>query len=119
MLVFPLPVPDAIVTAINIISSAGTHLSDPWVIPNPSKVESSSDTIPLSLTKLSYSVIQCEIEYNVYFLKENELDQYSLPEWEEIPSSPSHEFLSETLLYDEAILEAMMMSERPWEDHHH
>jgi hypothetical protein len=36
-----------------------------------------------------------------------------------IPSSPSHDFLSETLLFDETILEAMMMSERPWEDHHH
>ena len=27
--------------------------------------------------------------------------------------------MSETLLFDEIILEAMMMSERPWEDHHH
>ena len=73
----------------------------------------------LSLATLSYSAIQCETESNVYFSQKDELDQYSLPEWEEIPSSPSHDFLSETLLHDEAILEAMMMSERPWEDHHH
>ena len=44
--------------------------------------------------------------------QENELDQYSLPKWAEIPSSPLHDFLSD-------ILKAMMMSERPWEDHHH
>ena len=51
--------------------------------------------------------------------KEVELDQYSLPKWAEIPSSLLHDFLRETLLFDEAILKAMMMSERPWEDHHH
>ena len=52
-------------------------------------------------------------------MQEVELDQYSFPKWEEIPSSPSHDFLSETLLSDEDILEVMMMSERPWEYYHH
>ena len=41
------------------------------------------------------------------------------PEWENIPSSRSHDFLSEVLLFDKDILEAMMMSEIPWEDYHH
>ena len=38
--VFPPPVPNTIVAPINMISSIGTHLGDPWVIPNPLEVES-------------------------------------------------------------------------------
>ena len=109
--VFPFPIPDTIVALINIISSVGTHLGDPWVIPNLSEVDSYGDTMSLSLVELSYSGIQSEIESNVCFSHKNELDQYSVPEWEDILSSPSHDFLSDTLLFDEAILEAMMMSE--------
>ena len=111
--VFPPPVPNTIVSLINMISSVGSHLGDPWVILNPSEMESYGDTMSLSLAKLSYSAIQCETESNVFFSQKNELDQYSLPEWEEIPSSLSHDFLSDTLLSDEAIVKAMMMSERP------
>jgi hypothetical protein len=36
-----------------------------------------------------------------------------LPEWADIPSSSSHDFLSDALLSDEVILEAMMLSEQP------
>ena len=39
--------------------------------------------------------------------------------WVDIPSSSSLDFSSNALLSDEAILEAMMLSERPWEDNHH
>ena len=49
--VFPPPVPDTIITPINMISSIGTHLGD------PSEVESYGDTMPLSSAKLSYSAI--------------------------------------------------------------
>lgn len=64
-------------------------------------------------------MIQYEIVSDIYFLQELELDQYSLPEWEEILSSPLHDLFSETLSSDKAIIEAMMMSEIPWEDYHH
>ena len=73
----------------------------------------------LSSVELSYLAIQCETESNVSFSQKSEVDQYSLLEWVEIPSSPSHDFLSDTLLYNEAILEAMMMSEIPWDNNHH
>ena len=119
MVVFPLPVPDTIVALINMIYSVGTHLSDAWNILNPSKVESYGDTMLLSPTKLSYSSIQCETKSTICFSQKNELDQYSLPEWEDIPSSPSHDFWSDTLLSNEDILEAMILSEWPWEDNHH
>lgn len=117
--VFPPPVPDTIVAPINMISYVDTHLGDPWVIPNPSEVETYGNTMSLSLTKLSYLAIQSEIESIVCSSHENELDQYSLPEWANIPSSSSHDFLSDTLLSDEEILEAMIMSEWTWEDNHH
>ena len=94
-------------------------MGDPWVLPNPSEVESYGDTMSLSPTELSYSAIQSESESIVYLSHENELDQYSLPEWADIPSSSSHDFLSDTLLFDEAILKSMMLNEWPWEDNHH
>lgn len=116
--VFTPPVPDIVIAPINMISSIGTHLGDPWVISNPSEVESYGDAILLSLTKLSYFLIQSETVSDVCFSQEDKLNQYSLPKWEEIHSSPSHDFLSEPLLFDKAIIETMMTSEIPWEDHH-
>ena len=82
-------------------------------------MEYHGDTMSLSSAKLSYLEIQCETESNVCFSQRNELDQYSLPKWADIPSSPSHDFLSDTLLSDEAIFEVVMVSERPWEDNQH
>ena len=111
--VLPPPVPDTIVAPINMISSLGTHLGDPWVIPKLSEEEFYSDTMLLSLVELSYSAIQSETESLVCFSHKIELDQYSLPEWEDIPSSPSHDFLNKPFLSNEAILEAMMVSEKP------
>lgn len=56
------------------ISSVGTHLGYPWVIPNPSEVESYGDAILLSPTELSYCAIQSETASDVCFLQEDELD---------------------------------------------
>ena len=117
--VFPPPIPDTFVTPINMISSVGTHMGDAWVLPNPAKIESFGYTMSLSPTELSYSVIQFESESTICFSHENELDQYSLPKWAKIPSSLSHDFLTNHLLSDEAILKDTMVSERPWEYYHH
>ena len=65
--VFPPPVLDIIISPINMISSVGTHLGYPWVIPNPSKVQSYGDVMPLSPAELSYCVIQSETPSDVYF----------------------------------------------------
>ena len=67
------------------ISSVGTHMGDPWVLPNLAEAETFGDTMSLSSAKSSYSVIQSESESIVCFSRENELDQYSLPEWADIP----------------------------------
>lgn len=70
--------------------------------------------------QLDYHTLWYNARLNlIFFSQENELDRYSLPESIEIPSSPSHDFLSETLLYVEVILKAMMLSKQPWKDHHH
>ena len=117
--VFPPPVPYAFIAPINMISFVGTLMCDPWVLPNLTKVETFGDAMLLSPTEMTYSAIQSESKSTICFPQEDELDQYSLPEWENIPSSLSHDFLSDTLLLDEAILEAMMLSEQLWEDNHH
>ena len=102
--VLPPPVPDTIVAPINMISYVGTHLGDPWVLSNPSKVESYGNTMPLLSVELSYSAIQYEFESTICSSHENQLDQYSLLEWAYIPSSSSHDFLRDTLLSNKAIL---------------
>ena len=117
--VFPPPISDTFVAPINMISSVGTHMGDPWVLPNPTELETFGDTMSLSFVERTYSAIQSESASAICSPQENELDQYSLPEWVDIPSSSSLDFLSDTLLSDEAILEATMLSERPWEDNHH
>ena len=75
--------------------------------------------MPLSPAEKTYAAIQSESVSMICPPSENELDQYSLPEWEDNSSSSSHDFLSDALLSNEVILEAMMLSERPWEDNHH
>ena len=117
--VFPPPVPDAFVTPINMISSVGIFMGDPWILSNPTEVETYGDTMSLSPTERTCSMIQSKYVSAICSPKEDELDQSSLPEWADIPSSSSHDFLSDTLLSNESILEAMMLSEQPWEDNHH
>ena len=73
----------------------------------------------LSPAEKTYSAIQSESVSSICPHTGDALDIYSLPEWAAIPSSSSHDFLNDVLLSDEAILEAMTLSERPWEDNHH
>ena len=113
--VFSLPVPDAFVAPINMISSIGTFMGDPWILPDPIEAETCGDTMLLSSAEQTYSAIQSESASTICPPTMGELDQYSLLEWAAIPSSLSHD----TLLSDEVILEVMTLGERPWEDNHH
>lgn len=117
--VFPPSVPDAFVAPINMISSVGTFMGDPWILPSPTEVEQYGDTMPLSPAEKTYSMIQSESVSLICPPTGDALDIYSLPEWAAIPSSSSHDFLNDVLLSDKAIIEAMTLSERPWEDNHH
>ena len=115
---FPSPAPN--VATVNMISSVA-HQSqdhfDPWVMPEPSTIESLGDAMPLSFAEEQYAAIQA-------FSDTSRCDEYhlvssdSLPTWlQSIPSSSDH-FL-ENFPSDESILEVMSLSERPWEDLHH
>ena len=117
--VFPPPVLDVFVAPINMISSVGTFVGDPWILPPPTEVEQYGDTMPLSSAEKTYSAIQSVFVSYICPPTEDELDPYSLPEWVAIPSSSSHDFLNDVLLSDEVIIEAMALSEGPWEDNHH
>jgi hypothetical protein len=101
------------------ISFVCTFVGDPWILLDPTKVKTYGDTMSLSPAEKTYTVIQSESVSMICPPLEDELDQYSLCEWEDISSSSSHDFLSNALLSDESILEDMMLSERPWEDNHH
>lgn len=117
--VFPPPVPDVFVTPINMISSVGTFMGDPWILPSPAEVEQYGNTMPLSSVEKTYSAIQSESVSQSCSPPEDVLDIYCLPEWAATPSSSSHDFLNDVLLSDEAIIEAMTLSKRPWEDNNH
>ena len=56
--IFPPPVPETIIALINMISSIGTLMGDPWVLLNLAEVETFGDTMSLSLVELTYSTIQ-------------------------------------------------------------
>ena len=58
--VFPLPIVDAFVTPINMISSIGTFVGDPWILADLTEVETYGDTMSLSLAEKMYSMIQSE-----------------------------------------------------------
>jgi hypothetical protein len=100
-----------------------SYFSNPWTLPSlNSSIKGQSHVgmaMPLSTTKISYQAI---------------LDSYADPD--HVPSqtvkedpvlrpvwatslSCSHHFLDETLPLDEAILEAMNVYERPWDNMHH
>ena len=117
--VFLPPIPDAFVTPINMISFVIIFMGDPWILPDPTEAEIYGDTMLLSQAEQTYLAIQSESASTIFPPTAGELDQYSLPEWVDIPSSTSHEFLNDTLLSDEAILKVMTLGERPWEDNHH
>ena len=57
---FPPPVPDALVAPINMISSIGTSMGDPWILPDLTIVETYGDSMPLSSAEKAYSAIQSE-----------------------------------------------------------
>jgi hypothetical protein len=100
-----------------------SYLSDPWTLPSPS---SSSEgqlhvgmVMPLSIVEIAYqAILDSFIDPNPVTSQKDEDDPILRPVWA-TSLSCSHDFLDETLPSDEAILEAMNVSKRPWDDMHH
>ena len=74
MRVFSPPVPDAFVAPINMISSIGTFVGDPWILPDPTEVETYGDTMSLSSAEKTYLAIQFESVSAICSPQEDELD---------------------------------------------
>jgi hypothetical protein len=100
-----------------------SYFSDTWTLPSPtSSIEGhlhAGMAMPLSATEIAYQVIlDSSVDPDLITLPTDEEDPILRPIWP-TSLSCSHDFLDETFPLDEAILEAMNVSKRPWDDMHH
>jgi hypothetical protein len=100
-----------------------SYISDPWTLPSPT---SSSEgqlhvgmAIPLSAEEIAYqAILDSSVDPDPVTSQTDEDDLVLRPVWA-TSLSFSHDFLHDTFPSEEAILEAMNVSERPWDDMHH
>jgi hypothetical protein len=100
-----------------------SYFSDPWTLPSlNSSCEGQSHVgmdMPLSVAEIAYqSVLNSSADLDPVTSPMNEDDPVLRPVWATLLSC-SHDCLDETFPSDEAILEAMNGSDRPWDDMHH
>jgi hypothetical protein len=100
-----------------------SYFSDPWTLPSPTSSGEgqlhAGMAMPLSAVEIAYQVVlDSSVDPDPVTSPTDEEDPVLRPVWA-TSSSCSHDFLDETLPSDEAILEAMNGSERPWDDMHH
>jgi hypothetical protein len=100
-----------------------SYFSDPWTLLSlTSSIACTSHAgmaIPLSATEITYqAILNSYVDLDHVPSQTVEEDLVLRPVWATLLSY-SHDFLDETLPLDEAILEAMNVSERPWDDMHH
>jgi hypothetical protein len=100
-----------------------SYLSDPWTLPSlNSSCEGQSHAcmaMPLSVAEIEYqAIIESSVNPDPITSPTDKEDPILSPIW---PTSLtcSHDFLNETFLSNESILEAMNSSKRPWDDMHH
>jgi hypothetical protein len=75
--------------------------------------------MPLSVTEIAYQVVlDSSVDPDPVTSQTDEEDPVLKPIWA-TSSSFSHDCLDDTLPSDEAIIEAMNGSDRPWDDMHH
>ena len=100
-----------------------SYLSDPWTLPSLTSSREgqlhAGMAMPLLTTKIAYQVVlDSSIDPDPVTSQTDKEDTVLSHVWA-TSLSCSHDFLEETLPLDEAILEAMNVSERPWDDMHH
>jgi hypothetical protein len=100
-----------------------SYFSDTWTLPSPNlSCEGhlhAGMAMPLSKTKIVYQVVlDSSADPNPVTSLTNKEDPDIRPVW--VTSlSCSHDFLNENLPFDEAIIESMNASDKPWDDMHH
>jgi hypothetical protein len=100
-----------------------SYFSDPWTLPSlTSSIEGQSHAgmaMPLSIVDIVYqAILDSSADPDPVTSQTDEEDPVLRPVWA-TSLSCSHDFLDETLPSNEAILEAMNVFERPWDDMHH
>jgi hypothetical protein len=99
------------------------YFNDPWTLPSPTMYYEGQSHIgmamPLSAAEIAYQVVlDSSIDPDPISSQTDEEDHVLKPVWA-TSSSFSHDCLDDTLPSDQAILEAMNGSNRPWDDMHH
>jgi hypothetical protein len=100
-----------------------SYFNDPWTLPSSTaSCEGQSHIVmamPLLTTKIVYQVVlDSSANPDPVTSQTNDDDIVLKPVWA-TSSSFSHDCLDDTLPSDEAIIEAMNGSDRPWDDMHH
>jgi hypothetical protein len=100
-----------------------SHFSDPWTLPSPTlSIEGQSHAsmaMPLLAVDIVYqAILDSSTDPDPATSQTDEEDLVLRPVWA-TSLSCSHDFLDETLPLDEAILESVSVSKKPWDDMHH
>jgi hypothetical protein len=100
-----------------------SNFNDPWTLPSPTmSCEGQSHTgmeMPLSVTKIAYrDVLDSIVDPDLVSSQMDEEHPVIKSVWT-TSSSCSHDCLDDTLPLDEAIVEPMNGSDKPWDDMHH
>jgi hypothetical protein len=100
-----------------------SYSSDLWTLPFPNSSYEGQLHIgmamPLSIAEISYQVVlDSSVNPNLVNSPMDEEDPVLRPVWT-TSLSCSHDFFDESFPSDEAIIEAMNGSEKPWDDMHH
>jgi hypothetical protein len=98
-----------------------TYFEDPWILPSPSTTMDETGhpgmSMPLSSTEVAYSLVQ-QASVNPDPTPAQELDPLLEPIWAQ-GSLANVNSLDLVLPSDEAVIEAMISLDKPWEDLHH
>jgi hypothetical protein len=105
------------------IPFCNSYFSDPWTLlsltSSIARTSHAGMAIPLSAAEITYQdILDSFVNLDPVPSQTIEEDLVLRPVWA-TSLSYSHDFLDETLPLDEAILEAMNVSKRPWDDMHH
>jgi hypothetical protein len=123
---FDIPAPISYIhaTLVNRVTSFRmSYIQDPWTLPSPSSMVEGRVHVgmakPLSAAEIAYQAIQqATTDPDQTPMVTEEDDLFPEPIWAQ-NSSNSQDCLNTILPSDEAIIEAMVGAERPWEDLHH
>ena len=107
-------------TSVRSVSFRTNHMEYPWILPTPIILSETIMTdVPLPATMIAYQAnLECVAEPSPSSSRMKVEDSYVLPAWV-VSSSHVQDFLDSVLPSDEAIIEAMLGVEPPWEELHH